>query len=134
MKTTVTQISAGQQHNVVPDECRFVVDVRTNELYTNAEVLALLRAHLHSELTPRSLRLNSSSIDGGHPLVQRGLALGKQLYGSPTLSDQALMPFPTVKIGPGNSARSHTPDEFIWRHEIIAGIRDYVALLTDLIV
>lgn len=134
VKTTVTQIDAGQQHNVVPDECHFVVDVRTNELYTNTEVLALLRQHLHSDITPRSLRLNSSRIDDQHPLVRRGLALGLRTYGSPTLSDQALMPFPTVKIGPGDSARSHTPDEFIQRQEIVEGVRTYVALLTDLVI
>lgn len=133
VKTTATQISAGQQHNVVPDECRFVVDVRTNELYSNAEVVAILQQNLQSEITPRSLRLNSSRIAADHPLVQRGRALGKETYGSPTLSDQALMPFATVKIGPGDSARSHTPDEFILRSEISSGVRDYVALLTDLV-
>lgn len=134
VKLTATQISAGTQHNVVPDECRFVVDVRTNELYTNAEVVDLLRAQLQSEITPRSLRLNSSHIRPEHPVVLRGLQLGKQLYGSPTLSDQALMPFATVKIGPGDSARSHTPNEFILCSEIRQGIRDYVALLTNLVI
>ena len=134
VKTTATQISAGQQHNVVPDECRFVVDVRTNELYSNAEVVEILRQNLQSEVTPRSLRLNSSRIATDHPIVQRARALGKETYGSPTLSDQALMPFATVKIGPGDSARSHTPDEFILRGEISSGIRDYVALLTDLVI
>ena len=134
VKTTATQISAGQQHNVVPDECRFVVDVRTNELYSNAEVVEMLQQNLRSEITPRSLRLNSSRIAADHPIVQRGQALGKETYGSPTLSDQALMPFATVKIGPGDSARSHTPDEFILRSEIISGVRDYVALLTDLVI
>ena len=134
VKTTATQISAGQQHNVVPDECRFVVDVRTNELYANAEVVEILRQNLRSEITPRSLRLNSSRIAADHPVVQRARALGKETYGSPTLSDQALMPFATVKIGPGDSARSHAPDEFVLRSEIISGVRDYVALLTDLVI
>ncbi len=134
VKITATQITAGQQHNVVPDECRFVLDVRTNELYANAEIVETLRENLQSEITPRSLRLNSSRIAADHPIVQRGGALGKQAYGSPTLSDQALMPFATVKIGPGDSARSHTPDEFILRSEIISGIQDYVALLTDLVI
>lgn len=134
VKTTATQISAGQQHNVVPDECRFVVDVRTNELYSNAEVVEILQQNLQSEITPRSLRLNSSHIAANHPIVQRGRALGKDIYGSPTLSDQALMPFATVKIGPGDSARSHTPNEFILRSEIISGVRDYVTLLTDLVI
>lgn len=134
VKLTATQISAGTQHNVVPDECRFVVDVRTNELYTNAEVVDLLRAKLQSDITPRSLRLNSSRIRPEHPVVLRGQQLGKQVYGSPTLSDQALMPFDTVKIGPGDSARSHTPDEFILLSEVRQGIQDYVALLTDLII
>ncbi len=134
VKTTATQIAAGQQHNVVPDECRFVVDVRTNELYSNAEVVDILRQNLQSEITPRSLRLNSSRIAADHPIVRRGVALGKLTYGSPTLSDQAQMAFDTIKIGPGDSARSHTPDEFILRSEISNGIRDYVALLTDLVI
>lgn len=134
VKVTATQIRAGRQHNVVPDECRFVIDVRTNELYSNAEVVDILREKLRSKIMPRSLRLNSSRIANDHPIVQRGRALGKQTYGSPTLSDQALMPFATVKIGPGDSARSHTPDEFILRSEIISGVRDYVSLLTNLII
>ena len=134
VKITVTQISAGQQHNVIPDECRFVVDVRTNELYSNTEVVEILQQNLQSEITPRSLRLNSSHIAANHPIVQRCQALGKETYGSPTLSDQALMPFATVKIGPGDSARSHMPDEFILRSEIINGVHDYVALLTDLVI
>ena len=129
---TVTQITAGQQHNVVPDRCQFVVDVRTNELYQNQEVVAIIRANVKSEIVPRSTHLNSSRISESHPLVRKGVSMGKRIYGSPTLSDQAMMPFETLKMGPGESARSHTPDEYILISEIQAGIRDYVALLTDL--
>ncbi|MDO3415309.1 M20/M25/M40 family metallo-hydrolase, partial [Hymenobacter sp. BT770] len=131
VKTTVTQISAGQQHNVVPDRCQFVVDVRTNERYQNQEIVDIIRAHVQSEIVPRSTHLNSSSIAENHPLVRRGLAMGKQVYGSPTLSDQSMMPFETLKMGPGESARSHTPDEYILVSEIRAGIQDYITLLTD---
>ncbi|MFC7669880.1 M20 family metallo-hydrolase [Hymenobacter humi] len=131
VKTTVTQISGGQQHNVVPDRCQFVVDVRTNELYQNQEIVDIIRTHVQSEIVPRSTHLNSSSIPENHLLVRRGVAMGKQIYGSPTLSDQSMMPFETLKIGPGESARSHTPDEYILVSEIRAGIRDYIALLSD---
>jgi acetylornithine deacetylase len=132
VKTTVTQISAGTQHNVVPDRCQFVIDVRTNELYQNQEIIDFLRGKLRSEIVPRSTHLNSSRISEDHPLIRKGVAMGKMTYGSPTLSDQAMMPFETVKMGPGESARSHTPDEFILVSEIRAGIRDYIELLTDL--
>ncbi|WP_426062200.1 M20 family metallo-hydrolase [Hymenobacter sp. B1770] len=132
VKMTVTQITAGQQHNVVPDRCQFVVDVRTNELYQNQEVVDIIRANVQSEIVPRSTHLNSSKISENHPLVRKGVAMGKQVYGSPTLSDQSMMPFETLKMGPGESARSHTPDEFILLSEIHAGIRDYITLLTDL--
>ncbi|WP_317191196.1 M20 family metallo-hydrolase [Hymenobacter sp. BT523] len=131
VKTTVTQISAGTQHNVVPDRCQFVVDVRTNELYSNQEVLEIIRANVQSEITPRSTHLNSSRISDQHPLIRKGKAMGKQMYGSPTLSDQSMMPFETLKMGPGESARSHTPNEYILLSEIDAGIRDYIALLSD---
>ncbi|WP_303312167.1 M20 family metallo-hydrolase [Hymenobacter sp. BT730] len=132
VKMTVTQIQAGSQHNVVPDRCTFVVDVRTNELYSNSEVVELVRQHISSEVTPRSTHLNSSRIALEHPLVQRGLALGRRTFGSVTLSDQSMMPFTTVKIGPGDSARSHTPDEYILLSEIRQGIQGYVYLLTGL--
>ncbi|MFD2720807.1 M20 family metallo-hydrolase [Hymenobacter monticola] len=132
VKTTVTQISAGAQHNVVPDRCQFVIDVRTNELYQNQKIVNFLREKLQSEIVPRSTHLNSSSIGETHPLIQKGMAMGKTTYGSPTLSDQAMMPFATLKMGPGESARSHTPDEFILLSEIKSGIRDYIELLTDL--
>ncbi len=129
VKMTVTQIEAGTQHNVVPDSCRFVVDIRTNEHYTNEEVFAILQTKLRSELRARSFRLNSSSIPNDHPLVQRGKALGLRSYGSPTLSDSALMPFPVLKIGPGKSERSHTADEFVWLREIERGIDIYAELI-----
>ena len=129
VKMSVTQIQAGTQHNVVPDECRFVVDIRTNECYTNQEVWAIIQKEVQSELKPRSFRLNSSKIDLKHPLILRGLELGKTYYGSPTLSDQALMSFPTLKIGVGDSARSHTADEFVFVKEIEEGIDMYIALL-----
>ncbi|MFC6224603.1 M20 family metallo-hydrolase [Hymenobacter artigasi] len=131
VKMTVTQISAGTQHNVVPDRCQFVIDVRTNELYQNPKIIDFLREKLQSEIVPRSTHLNSSCINENHPLIQKGLAMVKTTYGSPTLSDQSMMPFETLKMGPGESARSHTPDEFILVSEIRAGIRDYIELLTD---
>ncbi|MDQ2793212.1 MAG: M20 family metallo-hydrolase [Bacteroidota bacterium] len=131
VKTTVTQLNAGTQHNVVPDRCQFVIDVRTNEQYQNQEIVDFLRSKLQAEIVPRSTHLNSSRISERHPLVQKGMAMGKTIYGSPTLSDQAMMPFETLKMGPGESARSHTPDEFVLVSEIRAGIRDYVELLTD---
>ncbi len=129
----VTQINAGKQHNVVPDTCEFVIDVRTHEQYTNSEVFDVLRQHTHAVLTARSFRLNASGIALDHPVVQRGLQLHIPYYGSPTLSDQALMSgFPTLKIGPGDSARSHTADEYIFFKEIKQGIELYVQLLKDL--
>ncbi|MEM6377597.1 MAG: M20 family metallo-hydrolase [Bacteroidota bacterium] len=131
-KATVTQIQAGSQHNVVPDSCSFVIDVRTNELYSNEEAFQLLNELTQSQLKARSYRLNSSSIDMEHPLVKSGLKMEKPTYASPTLSDQALMPFPTLKMGPGMSARSHTADEFIYLAEIKAGIQDYIQLLENL--
>ena len=131
VKMTVTQIAAGTQHNVVPDRCQFVVDVRPNELYQNQEIVAIIRANVQSEIVPRSTHLNSSRISENHPLIRKGIAMGKAVYGSPTLSDQSMMPFETLKMGPGESARSHTPDEFILVSEIRAGIRDYIELLTD---
>ncbi|KUG07925.1 M20 family metallo-hydrolase [Solirubrum puertoriconensis] len=129
VKMTVTQVQAGSQHNVVPDRCHFVVDVRTNEFYSNADVVRTVQEHIGAEVTPRSLHLNSSRIAPEHPLVQRGQALGRKAFGSATLSDQAVMPFNTIKIGPGDSARSHTPDEYILLSEIRGGISGYVELL-----
>ena len=129
VKMTVTQIEAGKQHNVVPDSCRFVIDVRTNECYRNEEVYEILQAQVQAELKPRSFRLNSSGIPLEHPLVQSGLNFGLPYFGSPTLSDQALMPFPSLKIGPGDSARSHTADEYIRLSEIREGIEMYIRLI-----
>ncbi len=131
VKMTVTQISAGTQHNVVPDECRYVVDVRPTECYSNEEILATVRANVQADITPRSTHLQSSGIALDHPLVRKAVAMGKTTYGSPTLSDQALMRFTTLKMGPGDSARSHAPDEYILLSEIRAGIADYIELLTD---
>ncbi len=134
MKMTVTIINAGSQHNVVPHECKFTTDVRVNELYTFEEVLEIIRANTLSDVQPRSSRLRSTSIALDHPLVQSGMALGRTYYGSPTTSDKALMPFPTLKFGPGDSARSHSADEFIWIHEIGEGIEMYIQLIDQVIV
>ena len=128
-KMTVTVIQAGTQHNVVPDECRFIIDVRTNEYYQNEEVFEFLQQNVRSELHARSFRLHSSSIFADHPLVRRCIDMGKTPYGSPTLSDQAVMPFPSFKLGPGESARSHSADEFIRVSEISQAIGQYVQLL-----
>lgn len=129
VKMSVTQIEAGKQHNVVPDSCRFVIDIRTNELYQNEAFFKWLQQQVKVTLTPRSFRLNSSRIAMDHPLVQSGLALGLEAFGSPTLSDQALMPFPSLKIGCGDSARSHTADEYIRLSEIADGIQTYIQLI-----
>ena len=129
VKLSVTQINAGTQHNVVPDACTFVVDVRTNECYSNQQVLDTITAHLSADVKARSTRLNSSSIPENHPLIQRCVALGGKPFGSPTLSDQALMPFPSFKLGPGDSARSHTADEFICLTELDAALKFYIQLL-----
>jgi acetylornithine deacetylase len=130
VKATVTQIEAGTQHNVVPDTCKFVIDVRSNECYTNEEIYEILQKQVKSDLKPRSFRLNSSRIALNHPLILRGGQLGLTHYGSPTLSDQALMPFETLKIGPGDSARSHTADEYIYIREVEEGIKTYISLLS----
>lgn len=133
IKMSVTMIDAGSQHNVVPDECRFVVDVRTTDAYSNQETLDIINAHIASDVHARSTRLNPSGIGLDHPIVKAGLSLGRKTYGSPTLSDQALMPFPTLKIGPGDSARSHTADEFIYTSEIEEGIALYIKILQELL-
>lgn len=132
VKISVTQIDAGTQHNVVPDSCRFVVDVRTNEFYSNEEVFRIIAESIESEVKPRSFRLNSSGIPLEHPFVQRGISLGLSHYGSPTTSDQAVIPSISVKIGPGESARSHTADEYILLDEIWKGSELYVKLLDQL--
>lgn len=128
-KMQATVVNAGTQHNVVPDECKIVVDVRTNELYTNEEVFDIISSHCKSECRARSFRLHSSRIDLHHPLVERCVALGLQPFGSPTLSDQALMPFASLKLGPGQSARSHSANEYIKVSEIEHAIGLYLRLL-----
>ncbi|OEK03338.1 acetylornithine deacetylase [Roseivirga sp. 4D4] len=133
VKMSVTMIDAGSQHNVVPDECRFVVDVRTTDAYSNQETLDIIKENVEALVTPRSTRLNPSGIDINHPIVKAGIALGRKTYGSPTLSDQALMPFPTLKMGPGDSARSHTADEYIHISEIEEGIGLYIKLLNNVL-
>lgn len=128
-KMTLTVINAGRQHNVIPDSCEMVIDVRTNENYTNEEVFELLKANCKSELKARSFRLSSSHIPENHPLIQKLIAMGRTPFGSPTLSDQALMPWLSFKLGPGDSARSHTADEYIKASEIEEAVRMYVQLL-----
>lgn len=127
----VTVIKAGTQHNVVPDTCEMVVDVRTNELYDNEEVYNFIRRHLRSDVRARSFRLHSSGISLNHPIVERCVAMGMKPFGSPTLSDQALMPFNSLKLGPGESSRSHSADEFIKISEINDAIKKYVEIFTD---
>ena len=132
VKLTVTQIGAGSQHNVVPDSCRFVIDVRTNEFYSNDEAFQIIAELIESEVCPRSFRLNSSAISPGHPLVKRAIEMGLNTYGSPTTSDQAVIPFPSIKMGPGDSARSHTANEYILLSEIKGGVETYIRLLEGL--
>jgi acetylornithine deacetylase len=134
VKMTVTVIKAGSQHNVVPDRCKFVVDVRSNELYSNTELLEEIKRHVSCVVKPRPFLLKSSFIDLRHPLVHRGKAMGMQMFGSPTTSDQSFVSCPSIKLGPGDSARSHTADEFVYLHEIENGIRTYLELLDGLII
>jgi acetylornithine deacetylase len=133
VKMTITQINAGKQHNAVPSEVELVVDVRVNDAYSNQEIATLLQREAPCILKPRSLRLNSSSIPLEHPLVQSGMALGRNTYGSPTLSDQAVLNCPSLKLGPGDSMRSHTADEFIYLSEIEEGIKIYIELLESVL-
>ena len=133
VKMSVTQINAGTQHNVIPDTCTFVVDIRSNECYSNEELFKEISARLKSEAKARSFRLNSSHISAEHPFVKRAVKLGRVPFGSPTLSDQALMKFPSVKIGPGKSSRSHTADEYIMVSEIEEAIRLYIEMLDGLV-
>lgn len=132
VKMSVTQINAGTQHNVVPDRCTFVVDVRPNGMYTNPELLEMIKSSVSCEVKERSTRIGSSHLPMDHPAVVRGLSLGLEPFGSPTTSNQALCHFPTLKIGPGDSARSHSADEYIRLDEIADGIETYVALLDGL--
>ena len=133
VKMTVTIIQAGTQHNVVPDKCTFTVDIRSNECYSNEQLFELIQQQVSSEIKARSFRLNSTRTDMDHPFVRRALMMGCQPFGSPTLSDQALMPFPSVKMGPGQSARSHSADEYIELMEIREAIDMYVRLLDQLV-
>lgn len=133
VKMTVTQVSAGKQHNVVPAQVDLVIDVRVNDRYSNQEIVTLLQQEAPLTMTPRSTTLNSSSIPKEHPLVQAGIALGRTTYGSPTLSDQAKLSCPSLKLGPGDSTRSHTADEFIYVNEIEEGIALYIDLLNKIL-
>lgn len=133
-RLTVTVIETeNKQHNVVPSTCKFVIDLRVNELYSFEEILEALKANLKSTFKPRTTRMKSTSIALDHPLVKAGIALGKGYYGSPTTSDKALMPFSTLKMGPGDSARSHTADEFIYLDEIKDGIATYIKMVEQIV-
>ncbi|WP_341655392.1 M20 family metallo-hydrolase [Blattabacterium cuenoti] len=127
----VTQIQGGIQHNVIPDTCSFVIDIRTNELYKNEELIDMIRKEIHSKMKPRSSHLNSSFINPMHPIVLKAKFIGRNTYGSPTLSDQSIMPFSTIKMGVGDSVRSHTPNEYVLISEIMEGIDIYISLLKD---
>jgi len=133
VKMSVTIINAGSQHNVVPASCVFTVDVRVTDAYRNEEVLEIIRQHVNCDVKPRSVRLKPSSIDKSHPIVQAGIKLGRSTYGSPTTSDQSLLDIPSLKIGPGDSARSHTADEFVYVAEIREGIELYIKMLEAVI-
>jgi acetylornithine deacetylase len=134
VKMTVTVINTeNKAHNVVPAQCSYVMDIRVNELYTFEDILSVIRSNVNAEIKPRSLRMRSSMISLDHPLVKSGLSLGRTCYGSPTTSDKALMPFPALKMGPGDSARSHTADEFIYVNEIHEGVDMYIRLLNNIV-
>ena len=133
IKMSVTVIEAGSQHNVVPAVCKFTVDVRVTDAYRNEEVLKIIRQNVNCEVTPRSTRLKSSSISEDHPIVKAGISLGRKTYGSPTTSDQALLDIPSLKIGPGDSARSHMANEFIYVDEIEQGIDLYIQLIGKIV-
>ena len=133
IKMNVTIIDAGTQHNVVPAICKFTVDVRVTDSYRNEEVLKIINQNVNCDVIPRSIRLKPSSIREDHPIVMAGISLGRTTYGSPTTSDQALLDVPSLKIGPGDSARSHMADEFIYIDEIKAGIDLYIKLITEIL-
>lgn len=133
VKMSVTIINAGSQHNVVPASCVFTVDVRVTDAYRNEEVLEIIRQHVSCDVKPRSIRLKPSSIDKNHPIVQAGIALGRTTYGSPTTSDQSLLDIQSIKVGPGDSARSHTADEFVYVDEIREGIELYIKMLEKIV-
>lgn len=133
VKMSVTVIKAGSQHNVVPASCEFTVDVRVTDAYSNEEVLDIIRNNVNCAIEPRSLRLRPSSIKKDHPIVKAGISLGRTTYGSPTMSDQALLNIPSVKIGPGDSVRSHMADEYIYVSEIKEGIELYVRMFESIV-
>ena len=133
LKMSVTIINAGSQHNVVPATCTFTVDVRVTDAYTNEEVLKIIRTNVDCEVKPRSVRLKPSSIDKEHPIVVSGIALGRTTYGSPTTSDQALLSIPSLKVGPGDSARSHMADEYVHVNEVEEGIELYIKMLEPVV-
>jgi len=134
IKMSITMINAGTQHNVVPDTCKFTVDIRVTEQYTLEEITDVVKKNIESEVVPRSIRLRPSSIPKEHPIVQAGISMGRNTYGSPTTSDQALLDCPSLKMGPGDSARSHTADEFIYLDEIEEGIKLYITMLGKVII
>lgn len=133
IKMSATMIQAGTQHNVVPDVCDYVVDVRTTDAYSNLETVEIIRKHVQATVTPRSTRLNPSGISADHPFVKAAVEIGATTYGSPTLSDQALLDVPSLKMGPGKSARSHTPDEFVLISEIEGAIERYIQIFNQLV-
>lgn len=129
VKVTLSGIHAGVQHNVVPESCAFTLDIRVTDEYSNEEAFEIIQSQMKSSLTARSFRLNSSKIEMDHPFVKAGLEIGRRTYGSPTSSDQAIIPCTSVKLGPGDSTRSHTADEFIYVKEIEEGIDVYIKIL-----
>ena len=131
VKMTVTQINAGKQHNVVPSQCDLVVDIRVNDCYNNSEILEIVKNHISAEVNPRSMHLNASSIPVNHGLVKAGIALGRTTYGSPTLSDQSVLSCQSLKLGPGETLRSHSANEFIYVSEIEEGVALYIKILED---
>ena len=133
VKMSVTIIGAGTQHNVVPAICNFTVDIRINEHYTHQEVLEIIKEHVQCTISPRSTTLRATAISADHKIVMSGLSLGRVVYGSATLSDKALMPFPALKMGPGDSARSHIADEYIYLYEMKEGINTYIQLLNNIL-
>lgn len=135
VKATVTQVNAGKQHNVVPASCDLVVDIRVNDKYDNEEILEIVKKQMpqYAEVTSRSLDLGSSSIAIDHPIVKSGIALGRSTYGSPTLSDQSVLSCPSLKLGPGDSTRSHSANEFIYVDEIKEGIELYIKILEGIV-
>ncbi|MFZ4567836.1 MAG: M20/M25/M40 family metallo-hydrolase [Bacteroidota bacterium] len=132
VKMTVTQIESGQQHNVIPDICSFVVDIRITDCYSHQDILSIIQQNVSCEIKPRSLRLGPSTLPHNHPFYHTALTLGISTFGSPTMSDQALMNFPTIKMGPGLSERSHTANEFIYLDEIKQGIDGYISFIRNI--